>query len=937
MHGGELPFEAKISAPSGHGQPGHGQPGTHPELEKAAQGTITVFEDPDGCLPTEFLASTLRGMGKRPVWLRPGPEDSDPGTFLVSLAAAARRCDPAAGQVTLGQMRAHPGPVHGWPPLFAQLARELRECLGERHVMVLEDSEDTLSHGDILPLAGTHFLAELAHVTPVVVVARHRSLAGTPNACVRQAIPELHTPDEAVGWILRQCAPALRGRARDHALTVIDGRTAVLVALCDVRALAGEGRAEAALKHAASWEDVLARVASTLLREADEESRRALGLMVLTHYAHPGMSSAAVGLGRLLPGPWLQSLDDGWVRLRTCWRRPLRTALGKNAMPGRDMLLRTADWLLGAGETEQAIFLYLELKDSERAARAIAHRANGFMDLGQWVTLEGWLSRLPDSTFASFPELIHVRAEIAAACGEFGAAKRWFGAAAAQFAKRDDAKSACRSMLAGSVAAAGSGDIATAFSRANAAASLADAAGLPSVQMWAAWQQGRIALATGDTRAALAAFSRAAAIPPAGEQPRAEPVRRSGELSMRIEELRRLRQSHREADAALGQAEHQTLSELLASVKTPGSHDGALLGLTWSQSPAPLKLPGLRVPGTLIPDGSRGLRALLHRPALRIRHSGDRRGSDDGGLADRAGAGPGSGPGVMDWVSGPTAGDGGSAVRPARADGPGALAGRLLRRRQGPPADLAVHLLGPLVVTVNDVAVEGWHSGRQRSLFGYLVTHRQPWPTREVLMEAFWPESSPAASRNSLNVALHGLRRTLRSATNAPVIVYSGGIYRIDPRLRLWLDLEEFDLRVAHGHRMEKAGDSGHAAEDYEFAAELYRGEFLEDDPYEEWAALPRERLRLAYLDTLGRLSSLYFRADRYAAAANLCQRIIERDPCREDAHRRLMRCYSRQGQPHLALMQYQACARALTKELGVEPEPATTKLRDQIRQHEPV
>jgi DNA-binding SARP family transcriptional activator len=100
---------------------------------------------------------------------------------------------------------------------------------------------------------------------------------------------------------------------------------------------------------------------------------------------------------------------------------------------------------------------------------------------------------------------------------------------------------------------------------------------------------------------------------------------------------------------------------------------------------------------------------------------------------------------------------------------------------------------------------------------------------------------------------------------------------------------------------------------------------------------LTRERLRLAYLDTLDRISHLYFSHAQYAACAELCQRIIERDLCREDAHRRLMRCYSRQGQPHLALRQYRACADALEAELGVEPAPATTALHERIRRHEPV
>jgi DNA-binding SARP family transcriptional activator len=49
------------------------------------------------------------------------------------------------------------------------------------------------------------------------------------------------------------------------------------------------------------------------------------------------------------------------------------------------------------------------------------------------------------------------------------------------------------------------------------------------------------------------------------------------------------------------------------------------------------------------------------------------------------------------------------------------------------------------------------------------------------------------------------------------------------------------------------------------------------------------------------------------------------------------MRCYSRQGQPHLALRQYRACADALHRELLVDPEPATDELARQLRGHQPI
>jgi DNA-binding SARP family transcriptional activator len=206
-----------------------------------------------------------------------------------------------------------------------------------------------------------------------------------------------------------------------------------------------------------------------------------------------------------------------------------------------------------------------------------------------------------------------------------------------------------------------------------------------------------------------------------------------------------------------------------------------------------------------------------------------------------------------------------------------------------------------------------------------------------VLMDLFWPDSSPEDARNSLNVALHGLRQSLRSVTDISVVEYlrKDGTYRLSPMLQIWLDVEEFEEHVRAGRRSEDAGAFPAAASSYEQAATLYQGDYLADDPYEEWPVLRREQLRLAYLDTLDRLSQISFGQGQYSACANLCQLILARDNCREDAHARLIRCYSRLGQRPLALRQYQACVQALSTELGIEPSAATAQLAERIRRRE--
>jgi DNA-binding SARP family transcriptional activator len=245
---------------------------------------------------------------------------------------------------------------------------------------------------------------------------------------------------------------------------------------------------------------------------------------------------------------------------------------------------------------------------------------------------------------------------------------------------------------------------------------------------------------------------------------------------------------------------------------------------------------------------------------------------------------------------------------------------------------VSVHMLGRFVMSIQNVALK-LPTSRNLSLLKYLVlNHRQDVP-REVLMDLFWPDAEPETARNNLNVAIHAIRCALRGVIDRPVILYRNGAYSIAPDMQVWLDVEEFERLVSAGQRLESRNQSA-AVSEYEAAISLYQEDFLQENPYEGWAVLTRESLRMAYLNTLDSLSRIYFSQQRYAACIMACQRILDRDRCREDAHCMLMRCYNRQGQDHMALRQYQMCVESLRFELDVGPAPATTRLFQQIREH---
>jgi hypothetical protein len=476
-----MPFEAKALAPSGSDPEA-----IHSAFADAATGGVAVLEAPSGHVLTEGLASALTSAGRVPLWLRLEPEDRDPATFLVSLAAAARRAGGGMGQATLKLMRARPGPVSGWLPLFAELARELHDGMAGRGALVLEDAHQAWAGGPTMSLVAAGLLPGLEGASPCVIVA-HRlpPSTGTWQGRWRPA-SELQLPPQAAERMLDEYAPALTRRARDRAVTLIGGRAAVLAGLRSVRTATGASL-EPVLDGAANWQELLARVAQALLADAGAEARSWLALAARLGYANLDGTFFPLAASDLPTGPWLQPLEDSWVRVRACWREPLRAVLGSRAEPGRDTLHQAAGWLLEAGADDQAISLYLEIGDPGCAAQAMAGRATTLMDSGQWATLERWLGQLPDDALASHPDLIYCKADIAAACGHTVMAGRWFDTAASYCSKRNDPAGACRSMLAASVVAADHGDLAAALSHAYGATTLADDTDLPAIQMWASW------------------------------------------------------------------------------------------------------------------------------------------------------------------------------------------------------------------------------------------------------------------------------------------------------------------------------------------------------------------------------------------------------------------------------------------------------------------
>ena len=246
----------------------------------------------------------------------------------------------------------------------------------------------------------------------------------------------------------------------------------------------------------------------------------------------------------------------------------------------------------------------------------------------------------------------------------------------------------------------------------------------------------------------------------------------------------------------------------------------------------------------------------------------------------------------------------------------------------GAPVDAVVRLLGDFRLIVRGRPLDTCQGAKSQRVIRYLMAHpRRPVP-KDVLIDAFWPETSAEAGRRNLHQAVYMIRKTVREHdADLQLIIHDNDAYALNADLEVWCDAEEFESEVRVARSAEHAHEPERALEAYATAERCYQGDFLQDTPYEEWALAERDRLRLLYTEAANHLGDLLLERGEVETALQLSQRLIRRDPCDEEAHRRAMRCFAATGRRTLVVRQYRTCVDALGRVLALGPSPETAHL----------
>jgi len=235
---------------------------------------------------------------------------------------------------------------------------------------------------------------------------------------------------------------------------------------------------------------------------------------------------------------------------------------------------------------------------------------------------------------------------------------------------------------------------------------------------------------------------------------------------------------------------------------------------------------------------------------------------------------------------------------------------------------LHVRTLGRTVVESAEGPIDGaWLDQRTGQLLKYFVAERRRAVAVDEIGESIWPGADYAVG-TSVRYYVHVLRRKLEpqrgSREPSAFIAGCSGTYRL--RLdHVEVDADQFEARVSAGLAAAETDPQAAAAE-IELGLAIYRGDFLADLPYAEWAMPERDRLHDLACVGLRRLADIRLDLRLLDGATRSLERLAALQPFDEDVHRRLMELDIVRGRRSDAVRRYAALRSRIRQTFGQDP-----------------
>lgn len=247
-----------------------------------------------------------------------------------------------------------------------------------------------------------------------------------------------------------------------------------------------------------------------------------------------------------------------------------------------------------------------------------------------------------------------------------------------------------------------------------------------------------------------------------------------------------------------------------------------------------------------------------------------------------------------------------------------------------------VRLFGGLEVITprGKIGDRDWAKRKSRLLFAMLVSRFGTDVPRGEIVEYLWPEMEEERALNNFYVVWSAMKRALSPDSvrdnPCPFVEHNRGVCRV-VKGRVISDLEEFTELLGASRIARRNGDQQAELEALRGLVEVYRGEVLPGDVYDDWFAPLRDRFRHDFEDAMVRAAEILEGMGDPHGALQILRRAMAADPWREDLYQAQLRLQIAVGQRSAAIETYMHCRQHLTTDLGIDPSRETTALYEQV------
>ncbi len=255
---------------------------------------------------------------------------------------------------------------------------------------------------------------------------------------------------------------------------------------------------------------------------------------------------------------------------------------------------------------------------------------------------------------------------------------------------------------------------------------------------------------------------------------------------------------------------------------------------------------------------------------------------------------------------------------------------------------LHIITLGAFDIEMGDESLSKEITGAYKisKLFQYLLTFKNKKILPETIIDNLWQDSESFDPKNMLRAQIFRLRQSLKKflpegADESPYlsVVFKDGYYSLELGQNVIVDVDIFKHLITRGEDT-GAADPDRALEFFKEALNIYKGHYLEENPYEIWIVPVRNYYSRLYLKTLYGTIEMLKAKEKHEEIILICEQALMIEPYEEMIHVYLMESMLKLGQIRNALSYYEYISKTLQKEMGGTSSSGMKEIYRKIRNH---